>query len=60
MFCKACGERNTETDNYCTKCGTNLSGNDSISKTSNYIEQNNTYCGSCGCQSADRYYKYQV
>lgn len=55
MFCKFCGEKNTDRDNYCIKCGTNLNDNYSMSRTSNFIEENNPFCKNCGCQSADRY-----
>lgn len=55
MYCKYCGEHNSDDQTYCQKCG-NLVKNNSISlKDLNISETKSSFCKKCGTQVLDRY-----
>ena len=55
MYCKYCGEHNSNDQTYCQNCGSQIKTNTILSENLNITEEKSTFCKKCGTQVLDRY-----
>lgn len=55
MYCKYCGEHNSNNQTYCQKCGNLIKTNTIPSEDLNITEGKSAFCKKCGSQVFDRY-----